>query len=429
MYFFLPRLSEDERPLFIGQTLLLLVLSGIFVALLLWFGASALAETQGNPFIEKKLKLFGIYGAFIIASSFADPVFIYFKRIRYLFMLSAFHGLFFIALTLWQHFTKSTIMMLFTAMGIFGAFKFILALLFLYKIGPQTGTIRFLGGKQNILLQLSFALPIALSNSIDLISRWLDKFVISIFLGAEQLGVFYVGAIEIPFVSVFVATVYSVIAPSLNSYQHDENYEKFVKLITQTLKFTAKFIWPLCAYLFVFADHLIPLVFTGHYDGAVAPFRIYLSLMPVRIFLFGVIIIALGQPRIVLWAALGSLIVNLVLNIILIIYIGFLGPAIATVVSTYLQVIGLLWFILKHLKIRIEELIPFKTLFDTGLTGILSVGIAFALTRAYLNDLKVVLISLTIFLGAYIFLGSRAGLFRILNLKDLKEGNFLGKKD
>jgi len=429
MYFFLPRLSEDEKPLFIGQTLMLLALSAIFIVLLFWFGASTIAGIQNNPFIEQKLKLFGIYGAFIIASSFADPVFIYFKRVRYLFILSALHGLFFIALTLWQYITESAVMTLFTAMGIFGFFKLILALIFLYRITPQTGRIGFFGGRHNILLQLSFALPIALSNSIDLLSRWLDKFVISIFLGAEPLGVFYIGAIEIPFVSVFVATVYSVISPVLNSYHHKKNYAGFVKLVTQTLKFTAKFIWPLCIYLFVFADHLIPLVFTGNYEGAVAPFRIYLTLMPIRIFLFGVIIIALGKPRIVLLAALGSLIVNLLLNIILIMHIGFLGPAIATVVSTYLQVIVLLWFILKNLKIRIDELIPFKKLFDIGLTSVLSVVIAFILSRAYVNNLKAVLISLTIFSAGYIFLGSRVGLFKILNIKDLLGGNFFGKKD
>ena len=55
--------------------------------------------------------------------------------------------------------------------------------------------------------------------------------------------------------------------------------------------------------------------------------------------------------------------------------------------------------------------------------------IAYILTWAYTADLKVVLKSLTIFVGAYIFLGSRAGLFRILSLMDLLEGNFLGKKD
>ncbi len=50
MYFFLPRLSEDERQSFIGQTLMLLALSAIFIVLLFWFGASTIAGIQSNPF-------------------------------------------------------------------------------------------------------------------------------------------------------------------------------------------------------------------------------------------------------------------------------------------------------------------------------------------------------------------------------------------
>ena len=320
-------------------------------------------------------------------------------------------------------------MMLFAAMGFFGLFKFILAMLFLTRLRAETGKIRFFGSKHSILLQMSFALPIALSNSIDIISRWLDRFVVSFFLGTEPLGIFSVGAIEIPFITVFVATVYSVISPVLISLNRKEDYEGFLKLITKTLKFTAKFIWPLCIYLFVFADHLIPLVFTRSFNGAVAPFRIYLLLMPIRIFLLGLIVLALGQHRFILYIAAGTLLINIFLNIILVLWIGLLGPAIATVVTAYLQAICMFSFILVKLRTRINRLLPVRTLFDIGLTSILAVIIAYILTWAYMNDLKVVLMSLTIFVGAYIFLGSRTGLFRILSLMDLMEGNFFEKKD
>ena len=43
MYFFHPRLSDEEKPAFLGQTLFLLAAAGIFVALFLWFGAPLLA--------------------------------------------------------------------------------------------------------------------------------------------------------------------------------------------------------------------------------------------------------------------------------------------------------------------------------------------------------------------------------------------------
>lgn len=200
-------------------------------------------------------------------------------------------------------------------------------------------------------------------------------------------------------------------------------------MVVKAIKFTSKVIWPLGLYLMIFADHLIPLVFTHEYDHAVAPFRIYLLMMPLRIFLLGVILIGLGKPRIVLMAAFWSLVINAVLNVLFVIKIGFLGPAIATVVSTYIQVIILVWFILVNLNIGIRELIPFRTLFDIVLTSSLAAMIAYMLTRAFHSDLKAVLTSLAIFVGAYLFMGSRVGLFRIVSAGDIMKGNFLGKKD
>lgn len=432
LYYFLPRLSKEEWPGFIGQTFIVLTGAGITVASLLWFGAPLLAGLQKNPAIEMSIRFFGVYGAFIILSSCSDPIFIIFKRIKYLFVLSAIHGLFFIGLTAWQYVTNCSIRSLFGAMAGFGLVKLVLALYYVNKMGMADSPLfsrTFLRVSRTVFLQLSFALPIALSNTIDIVSRWLDKFVISFFLGTEPLGIFSVGAIEIPFVSVFVSSVFSVASPVLNSCHHRGDTEGFVAMVVKAIKFTSKVIWPLGLYLMIFADHLIPLVFTHEYDHAVAPFRIYLLMMPLRIFLLGVILIGLGKPRIVLMAAFWSLVINAVLNVLFVIKIGFLGPAIATVVSTYIQVIILVWFILVNLNIGIRELIPFRTLFDIVLTSSLAAMIAYMLTRAFHSDLKAVLTSLAIFVGAYLFMGSRVGLFRIVSAGDIMKGNFLGKKD
>ena len=53
--------------------------------------------------------------------------------------------------------------------------------------------------------------------------------------------------------------------------------------------------------------------------------------------------------------------------------------------------------------------------------------VAFFLTRYLVKDLSVIIFSLSIFIGAYIFLGSKAGFFRILSLIDLAKGDFFGK--
>ncbi|MDP2982841.1 MAG: oligosaccharide flippase family protein [Candidatus Latescibacter sp.] len=431
LYFFLPRLTPEERPGFLGQTIILLGASGLAVCFFLWAGASFLAGVQGNPAIAPNIRIFGIYGAFLVASAFADPIFIVFKRVRYLFTLSFLHGLFFLLLTLWQYLAGVSAAPLFMAMAVFALGKFLAALFLVYRMRPEIGEILYFGGKKMLLLQLSFSLPIALSNTVDIISAWMDKFVVSVYLGKEALGVFYVGAIEIPLVSVVLASVYSVVSPVLSSHHHRKDFVGFIGLVNKTFLFTAKMIWPFCLYLFVFADRLIPLMFGPEYEASVAPFRVYLMMMPLRIALYGAIVLALGKPRAIFLAASGALLINFVLSVILVQYIRLLGPAIATVISTWFHVVILLWVILAATKGRIAELIPFRGLFMIGTVSALAVCAAFAVTRTgfFESDLQIILFSSILFTGLYVFLGKKAGFIRLLSLRDIMEGRYLGRKD
>jgi O-antigen/teichoic acid export membrane protein len=430
LYFFLPRLTAEERPVFLGQTILFMTGSGILLSLVLWFGASFFSGIQDNPGIAPNLRVFGIYGAFYVASSFADPIFIIFRRVKFLFLLSFLHGLFFIVLTGWEYFTGIAAGQLFIAMAGFAAFKFALALMLVYGIRPIIGEIVLSGSKKMAFLQASFALPVALSNSIEIISTWLDKFVISIYLGKETLGVFYVGALEIPFVAVLLSSVYSVVSPLLNSLHHRGDLSGFADLVRKTIAFTAKWIWPLWIYLFVFADRLIPLVFGYGYIASVVPFRIYLLLMPLRVALYGAIVLALGKPRIVFWTALGALLLNFILNIILVTHLGMAGPAIATILSSYIHVAVLLWLIMRFTGARLGALVPFRGLIEIGLTAGCAVAAGFLITSAgiFETDLQVVAFSAPVFITIYLYAGKRAGFIRLLALRDILEGGSRGRK-
>ena len=427
MYFFLPRLDEEERHRFLGQTLVVLTVAGAVGVIVFWLGAPFFAAIQHNPEIESRLRMFAVYGAFLVASSFSDPVFITFKRIRYLFVLNAVHALFLLGLTVWYYISKGSPDFLFAGMAVFGFFKYLLAIILLYRMKPIIGEIWFFKGKSMLGLQLSFALPMVLSTTIDIISRWLDKYVVSLLFGTEALGVFFVGAIEIPFIAVFVSSVFSVVSPALNSLHHKNDIKGFVKLTSNTLKFTSKIIWPIFIYFFVFADHIIPLVFREDFTGAIAPFRIYLLLMPLRIATYGVIVVALSRPRVVLQCAFLALAANVVLNIVLALQIGFIGPAIATVVSSYMHVFMLVYIIIDILKVRIRDIIPVSFLISVALLSGFSVLVAYGLTFLLYNDLEVVGLSIVVFTGIYFFLASKAGLIRLSDYLELAGGGFFGK--
>lgn len=430
MYFFLPRLTAEERPGFLGRTLLFLAGSGAALFLVFLFSAPFLAGLQGNGAIVTSLRLFGAYGGFMVATAFADPIFIIFQRVRYLFVLSVIHGLFFFAITIWKYVWTPGTDALFASMAVFSGLKFALALLFIAKMKPLTGPINFFGGRRMLLLQLSFSIPVALSTTVDIISTWLDKFVVSFYLGKDALGVFYVGAMEIPFISVLLTSVYGVVSPVLSSHHHRGDMAGFADLVRKTIHFTAKFIWPLWVYLVVFADRVIPALFGEGYDASVQPFRIYLMMMPLRIALYGAIAIALGRPRVVLWSAAGALLLNAVLNVILVTRMGLAGPAIATVVSSYIHVGILLGVIMAETRTGIAGLVPFRGLFEIGVTAGIAALTSYAATVAGMTggDLETVAITFAIFAGLYLFLGKQAGFIRFIRPGDILKGNYGGRE-
>ncbi len=430
LYFFLPRLTEEERPGFLGQTLVIMSASGLALAVAIWFGASFFAGVQDNPAIVSDLRMFGVYGAFYVGSAFADPIFIIFRRVRFLFILSFLHGAFFIVLTAWRWFAEIPSGTLFFAMAVFAVIKYALALYFLRRIRTVTGGVRWFGGRKMVLLQASYAVPVALANAVDIINAWLDKFVVSIWLGKEALGVFYVGAIEIPLVAVLLSSVFSVVSPVLNSMHHRKDFAGFADLVRKTFLFTAKWIWPFWIYLFVFADRLIPAVFGAGYAAAVVPFRIYLLIMPLRISLYGAIVLALGKPRTVLWTACGALLLNLTLNIILVRWLGLAGPAAATVISSYIHVAALLWVVMRTVGTGIGGLAPFRDLLVVGSVGVFAAAVAFTLsaTGVLESDTQVVMLSAPVFLGTYYYAGKRAGFIRLPGPGGILEGRFHGRK-
>lgn len=422
LYFFLPRISDEEKKSLLGQTLVILFAIGILSAALIWIFAPFLSGMQKTPEIMRNLRLFGVYGAFLVASSFADPVFIYFKRTKYLFLLSAVHGVFFIILTFWEYFSKADVYYLFLSMSIFGVFKYAAALAFLFKTSPGKEPVKFSLGRKMFFLQLGFSLPIALSNSIDIISKWMDKYVVSFIFGPGSLGIFTVGAIEIPFISVIVSSIYNVVTPALSTYYKNNEIDRFVKLNEGTLMVTSKIIWPMAAYLFIFADHIVPLIFKSTYAGAVEPFRIYLLMIPLRITSFGSVLIALGKPRYVLLTALAAMIMNAVLSIVLAYKVGFVGPAIATVISTYFHAIVLYYLIVKTLKTGFLAMLPLRFFLQISYSIIIAAAVAYLMTIYYPKDIHTVVISFFAFGITYMVCSKKLKVFRYPGVSEILGG-------
>jgi O-antigen/teichoic acid export membrane protein len=427
--YFLLKLDDSDRSAFIGRTLLLMSAIGMCAGLLVWFGAPALAEIQGNPKIAPTLRIFGLYGACFIVNAFFNPVFIVYGKINYVFILNLLGGVFYIALSVWQVVSPLSVVMLISALTVFSVLRCCFSGFLFVNMKPLETRALFGRVKYSILLQLVIAAPVALAYTADILSQWADKIVVSVFLGPELFGIYSAAAVEIPFATVIIATVYGVAIPKLNALHRENAYGELAALLKKSAAFAAKIVWPICIYLLIFADHAIGLLFTREFEQAVVPFRLYLAMMPAAIISASAVTGVIGRPRVLIGMYLGLLAANVVVSIALVERFGLVGPAAATVVLVYARAAALIWYVRSKLDIPTGEILPFRPLGDTALAGLLSGAISFILTRGYRGDAKTVLMSLTIFTGAYIFIGAKLKLFKVLSVTELMGGDLVGKKD
>ena len=215
--------------------------------------------------------------------------------------------------------------------------------------------------------------PIGLTGAVGSLSRYVDRFVVLIVFGAGATFAGYtLGALEVP-VSLLLAGVISVLVPEISRLFKVGALGEIQALWQRAVSRLALLVLPLAAFLFVFAEPLIGWMYP-QYDRSIWVFRLYLLVLPLRCAVYNPLLVGMGKARWALWGSLGDLVCNVSLSLALIAYLRvsmpewtFIGPAIATVFSTYIQVVFLLAAVGWHLRWSLSRLLPWTYLLRIGL--------------------------------------------------------------
>jgi O-antigen/teichoic acid export membrane protein len=220
--------------------------------------------------------------------------------------------------------------------------------------------------------QLKYAVPLGLAGMIGKISLSLDKMIVSSMCTPEQFAVYVNGAIEIPLIGILTGSVMAVLIPDLVKIYKAAQYQELMELWHRAMVKCALFIFPIMIFLFVMAPEVMRVLFSVKYEASAVPFRIYLLLLPIRITTFGAIFMAAGKNTLILYRTIVGLLLNLVLSIILIKFIGAIGAAVATVIVIYVWNIPYcLFFIGKILHTGIFRIFPYQRLANILLIAVL----------------------------------------------------------
>ena len=359
IYYFLSRLQDDSKKMFIAQSLMVLAALGMVCSFLVFVFSGLIAEKFNNPDLEHLLRLFSLYPFFVLPTLALESVLVtlgHAKRYAIFLIIDKLVMLILagIAVLLFR-----SIDGLFVILLIF-SFVELLAAILLVKISTSGLSLV----KRPIILreQIKVALPTGVANIVGILNVELDKLIVGLFFNVEQFARYVNGAFEIPFIGTVANATTSVLMPEYVKSFEQKNHYRILELWHGAIIKVAIIFIPLIVFMFFNAREFISLLFSDKYIGSAIIFQIYLIAHIPKLTWYGPLLVAMGYSKEPLIASLLSLVCNIVLNIIFIQWIGFIGPAIATVLTTYVLVAYFLVRIRKVMNVGWLSLYPWRPL-------------------------------------------------------------------
>ena len=188
---------------------------------------------------------------------------------------------------------------------------------------------------QLVYKMLIFSIPLMLSDAIWKIMQQSDNFIISYYLGPNFVGIYDASFTLARILELAPGTVAFLMLPILTELYSSDDLAEMKKIYQFSSKWMAFATLPILL-LFVFThEQLIPLVFGEEYSAG----TLVLPIVTTGFFTHALLginkgnLTAIGQTREVLLSTVFAAIINVILNILLIPYLGVIGAALASAFS------------------------------------------------------------------------------------------------
>ncbi len=203
-----------------------------------------------------------------------------------------------------------------------------------------------------------FALPLGATDIVSLLNQQFDRWLILLSFPAAAFADYQAGAWQVPVISTIAYSVGAAYMPSMvEAFKRGAPREAIATWRSTILK-VSLIVLPVTMGFVVGARELMGIMFTKAYVGAAPVFQLYSALTLGRVAAFGSVIVAAGRPRYVLQAAFLSFVANVALAIPLTHFIGFIGPALATVLAFIPTVAFYVWAIGRAAGLKTREVFP-----------------------------------------------------------------------
>lgn len=208
-----------------------------------------------------------------------------------------------------------------------------------------------------IFEHLSLATPLIISSLLSGSAQYIDGIIVSNKYDAASFAVFRYGAKELPFVVMLAAGLHSAMLPEFSPV---EKIKQSLKKIKKKSARLMHILFPLSMIVLLFSKWLFNNLFNEHFTRGADVFMVYLLLVCSRLLFPQTILIGLKKTKVVMFASIINIIVNVSLSLMFLKTYGLVGVALATVVAFVLEKFILIAYNYFRLNINPKEYIPVR---------------------------------------------------------------------
>ena len=334
VYYFHERSDPARNKVLALQTAGMLVASGALTALLLVFGAPAIAALMKNRALAPLLVYYGTAIGFLVASEHFVQFMIAHDRYQVAVLVETVETVVRVLVLIAPLVAGYGLTGLVAAALGYAMLRFALRSVWLVaplgSLAKPPGQVWFVGE------QLAYSVPLGLMSLVGVVGSQLDRAIIATVFAPADYAIYSVGALEIPLDAIFQASVATVLRASMPALIRDGRHDEVVRLLREGVRKLSLIVLPCFVFLLAYAYEFITVLFTEQYAPSVNVFRIYVFLIPLNMFILSPVPPAYGRTTINFYIVACVTVLHVILSFALLHWIGFYGPAVSTIVTAYL---------------------------------------------------------------------------------------------
>lgn len=353
----------------------LLSIAAVLISLIAFFGASFWASTFNSPELATVFQYFAIYIFLATIAGIAEPIFILIDRKKWLLGYNIVYNSVDAALIIIPFLLGYSLetVVLFMIAGPALRLFFILSL-----SARHTGKLDYENFSSEMSLSAQYAKGILMVSFLGLLIFEADKVIVSIFMADDaDFATYVVGAKKIPFMMALVASVASAFIVQYAKQLTDRKFAEVTPAIAHTTNRLFLLILPAILFGFLYSEEILVLLFEKYAHSAPI-FQIYILSMVLNLFISDTVILGTGESKVYARISAIELLLNIILSIALIFPLGLLGPAVATFIARFVNVM------LCHLHCKVKYDISMRTFFPGRPASMLLISLPVIAGMAYL---------------------------------------------